>query len=79
MPGVQQAHVTDVGDEVGALVVSTVAAGRARRGRADRLSAFKVPTCWMVAGSADAVPMTATSKVDKAALQALLQREGRRA
>ena len=35
-----------------------------------------MPTRWLVHGSADAVPMTATSKVDKAALQALLQREG---
>jgi acyl-CoA synthetase (AMP-forming)/AMP-acid ligase II len=78
--GVQQAHVTNVrcddGDVVGALVVSDapladlVAATRAR------LSAFKVPTRWIVAASADAVPTSATAKVDKAALQALLSREG---
>ena len=37
----------------------------ARRG-ATRLSAFKVPTRWVVTDSADAVPMTATAKVDKA-------------
>jgi hypothetical protein len=41
-----------------------------------RLSAFKVPTRWIVTPSAADVPLTATSKVDKAALQALLQREG---
>jgi hypothetical protein len=35
-----------------------------------------VPTRWVVTPSADAVPITATAKVDKRALQALLQREG---
>ena len=71
-----QAHVTAVDGEVGALVVSTapvpelVAAARAR------LSAFKVPTRWVVAASADAVPLSATAKVDKVALQQLLRREG---
>ncbi len=78
--GVRQAHVTNVpgeqgDDAVGVLVVSTapldelVAAARAR------LSAFKVPTCWVVTDSADDVPMTATAKVDKTALQELLQHE----
>ena len=81
--GVRQAHVTNVPgdtdtDAVGALVVSTlplddlVAAARAR------LSAFKVPTHWVVTASADDVPMTPTAKVDKAALQDLLQRTGQR-
>jgi len=76
--GVRQAHVTNVPgavDAVGALVVSTrtrddlVAAAR------DRLSAFKVPTYWIVTDSVDDVPLTPTAKVDKLALQALLQRE----
>ena len=78
VPGVQQAHVTAVGGEVGALVVSTVALDELVRGARERLSAFKLPTRWVVAGSADTVPMTATSKIDTAALQALLQREGSR-
>ena len=77
--GVQQAHVTDVG-------------GRGRRpGGLDRRPGRARPRGTRTAervqgadlldghGSADAVPMTATSKVDKAALQALLQREGSRA
>jgi acyl-CoA synthetase (AMP-forming)/AMP-acid ligase II len=78
VPGVQQAHVTDVATddgaaEVGALVVSAlplqqlVAAARAR------LSAFKVPTRWVVTDSRTDVPLTATSKVDRDALQALLK------
>ena len=41
-----------------------------------RLSAFKVPTRWVVTTAADDVPRTATDKVDKAALQALIGREG---
>jgi acyl-CoA synthetase (AMP-forming)/AMP-acid ligase II len=43
----------------------------------ERLSAFKVPAIWVTAAQADAVPMSATAKVDKAALQELLRREGR--
>jgi acyl-CoA synthetase (AMP-forming)/AMP-acid ligase II len=74
--GVQQAHVTEVGGEVGALVVSSAPVGDLVAASRDRLSAFKVPTRWIVTRRADAVPMTATAKVDKAALQALLQREG---
>jgi len=81
IPGVTQAHVTNVADDggqaVGALVVSAlpldelVAAARAR------LSAFKVPTHWVVAATADAVPLTATAKVDTSALQSLLRERTR--
>ena len=79
--GVRQAHVTNVPgdtDTVGALVVCAlplddlVAAARAR------LSAFKLPTHWVVTACVDDVPMTPTAKVDKAALQALLKRTGQR-
>jgi acyl-CoA synthetase (AMP-forming)/AMP-acid ligase II len=37
-----------------------------------RLSSLKVPTRWLVTPDADRIPMTATGKVDKAALRALL-------
>jgi acyl-CoA synthetase (AMP-forming)/AMP-acid ligase II len=78
--GVVAAHVTNVAnpdcgrDLVGALVVTVaerqeiIAAARAR------LSAFKVPTVWVLTPDPAAVPVTATSKVDKAALQGLLTR-----
>jgi acyl-CoA synthetase (AMP-forming)/AMP-acid ligase II len=74
--GVQQAHVTDVGGEVGALVVADAALPELVAAARARLSAFKVPTRWVVAASADRVPMSATAKVDKVALQQLLTREG---
>jgi acyl-CoA synthetase (AMP-forming)/AMP-acid ligase II len=78
LPGVRQAHVTDVQDEVGALVVTTAPVADLVAGAKARLSAFKVPTRWMVTASDDDVPLTATAKVDKSALQALLAQEGTR-
>jgi acyl-CoA synthetase (AMP-forming)/AMP-acid ligase II len=78
--GVRQAHVTDValtqGVAIGALVVSDRPVGWIAEQVASRLSAFKLPTLWLVEESADAVPLSATSKVDKKALQELLLREG---
>jgi acyl-CoA synthetase (AMP-forming)/AMP-acid ligase II len=81
--GVRQAHVTNVpgaasGDAVGVLVVSAAPLDDLVNGARERLSAFKVPTCWLVVDADDAVPTTATAKVDKAALQEMLRREGTR-
>jgi acyl-CoA synthetase (AMP-forming)/AMP-acid ligase II len=82
IPGVAQAFVTDVdtdadAKEVAALVVSKSADAESLAGAArERLSAFKVPTLWLVVPSPDAVPMSATGKVDKAALQQLLRARG---
>ena len=78
--GVRQAHVTDVGAgdgsrEVGALVVTGRPLDEVAAELRQRLSAFKVPTRWLLTDTADDVPLTATSKVDKAALQQLLGRE----
>jgi acyl-CoA synthetase (AMP-forming)/AMP-acid ligase II len=79
--GVQQAHVTNVSDEcgadaVGALVVSAAPLEQLVTVARERLSAFKMPRRWFVTDTADDVPMTATSKVDKRALQELLTRKG---
>ncbi len=79
VPGVRRALVVDLDTdgrtELGAAVVlggdvALTAADLARETRT-RLSAFKVPSRWVVLDAAE-VPMTATGKVDKAALQALL-------
>ena len=80
IPGVREAHVTNVpGDDgtetVAALVVTQLPIPELVAGARAGLSAFKVPTHWVVTDSADDVPMTPTAKVDKGALQELL-REG---
>jgi acyl-CoA synthetase (AMP-forming)/AMP-acid ligase II len=79
--GVRQAYVADVPDDSGrpqvaALVVSDATVDAIRRIVRQRLSAFKVPTLWLVTPEADTVPMLASGKVDKLALQALLAAEG---
>ncbi len=78
---VRLAFVTDVRDDagaaqVGAFVVSSAPLKRLTEAARARLSAFKVPTLWLL-GEADEVPMTATAKVDKTALQVLLRNKGR--
>jgi acyl-CoA synthetase (AMP-forming)/AMP-acid ligase II len=81
IPGVAQAFVTDVGAESGAVEVAALVVSNAEPealvGAArERLSSFKVPTLWHVVRSADDVPMSATGKVDKSALQQLLRSHG---
>jgi acyl-CoA synthetase (AMP-forming)/AMP-acid ligase II len=82
---VRQAHVTDVADgdrggdgarQVGALVVTDAPADAVLAAVRERLSAFKVPTRWLVTSEPGDVPLTATGKVDKAALQRLLEDRG---
>jgi acyl-CoA synthetase (AMP-forming)/AMP-acid ligase II len=80
--GVQQAHVTDVAGsdgqpEVGALVVTAAGLDELVADVRERLSAFKVPTRWVVTTDAGAVPLLASAKVDKNGLQELLSRDGR--
>jgi len=81
VPGVARALVVDLPRDshvdLGAVVVLTSDASLtdvdlAREAKA-RLSAFKVPTHWAVVAR-DEIPVTATGKVDKAALQELLER-----
>jgi acyl-CoA synthetase (AMP-forming)/AMP-acid ligase II len=78
--GVRLAFVTDVRDDagipqVGAFVVSSAPIDEVAGAARERLSAFKVPTRWVL-GDANDVPMTATAKVDKAGLQELLRSKG---
>jgi acyl-CoA synthetase (AMP-forming)/AMP-acid ligase II len=79
--GVRQAHVTNVpnagqGDIVGALVVTGELLEQIAADARARLSAFKLPTCWLVTQDDADVPMTPTEKVDKAALQEQLRLRG---
>jgi acyl-CoA synthetase (AMP-forming)/AMP-acid ligase II len=79
---VRQVYVTDVPDseghpEVGALVITDASAESLRLAVRERISAFKVPTRWVVTSEPGVVPMLASGKVDKSALQQLLLSEGR--
>jgi acyl-CoA synthetase (AMP-forming)/AMP-acid ligase II len=79
--GVRQAYVTDVPGadghrEIAALVVSAEAPDRLRAELRARVSAFKVPTRWFVTEDQTVVPMLASEKVDKQALQQLLVDRG---
>ena len=71
----------DGAEHVAALVIASADRDRGRSSSPkprERLSAFKVPTLWLVTADRDIVPMSPTGKVDKAALQALLSEQLRR-
>ncbi len=76
--GVQSAYVTNLpgarGERVGAAVVCGEAIGpeRLRESARKLLSAFKVPTTWLVLESDDDVPRGATGKVDSSRLREML-------
>jgi acyl-CoA synthetase (AMP-forming)/AMP-acid ligase II len=77
---VKQAFVTDVPDaagrpEIAALVITDAPLEVVRGAVKGRLSAFKVPTRWLVRAALDDVPLLGSGKVDKAALQRLLASE----
>ncbi len=74
--GVRMVHVTDVDGQVAALVITDLAPAAVRADVKARLSSFKVPTVWLATADATVVPMMATGKVDKVALQALLENKG---
>ena len=81
--GVAQAFVANViaddgTDEVAALIVSNLDLDVVAVAARARLSAFIVPTVWLVTADPSEVPMLATSKLDKPALQQLLRLRAQR-
>jgi acyl-CoA synthetase (AMP-forming)/AMP-acid ligase II len=77
--GVRNAFVTDVGGQVGAAVLcSGLDAPRLREAARELLSAFKVPTVWLLLGAEDDVPRGGTGKVDIRRLRELLSAQGTR-
>ena len=77
---VSQAYVTDVTHdgaqpEIAALVITDTSVEVLRAAVKSRLSAFKVPTRWLLTKDPDRAPMTGSGKVDKTALQGLLESE----
>jgi acyl-CoA synthetase (AMP-forming)/AMP-acid ligase II len=81
IPGVAQACVTNVAaadgtHQVAALVVSRIDPDRLLDAARARLSSFKVPALWVVVPDPECVPMLASGKVDKSALERLLRARG---
>jgi acyl-CoA synthetase (AMP-forming)/AMP-acid ligase II len=81
VPGVREAHVTNVAGPKGSLVAALVVgddSGSAFTEQdlpvqaRERLSAFKVPKVWLVTTDPAVVPRSATAKVDIARLRTLL-------
>jgi acyl-CoA synthetase (AMP-forming)/AMP-acid ligase II len=70
--GVENAFVTDVSGAVGAAVITAAAVDHLRAEARKRLSAFKVPTRWLLLDSDDDVPRGATGKVDVRRLREML-------
>ncbi|OBB37488.1 class I adenylate-forming enzyme family protein [Mycobacterium sp. 852002-51961_SCH5331710] len=70
--GVHNAVVTEVEGAVGAVVVSERSADELRSETRNWLSAFKVPTVWLVTETDDDIPRKASGKVDVRALRDIL-------
>ena len=71
--GVENAFVTEVSGAVGAVVISGCNAEQLRVEARKRLSAFKVPTVWLLVDSDEDIPRGTTGKVDVRLLRKLLQ------
>ena len=78
--GVENAFVTDVAGQVGAVVIADGGVDHLRAAARKLLSSFKVPTVWLLVDSDDGIPRGGTGKVDVAALKKMLatQQEARR-
>jgi acyl-CoA synthetase (AMP-forming)/AMP-acid ligase II len=70
--GVENAFVTEVSGAVGAVVISGATVDDLGAAARKRLSAFKVPTVWLLVDSDDDIPRGTTGKVDARKLHAML-------
>lgn len=71
--GVRAAFVVDLGGRVAAAVVTTLSVDEFRAAAKELLSAFKVPTVWLIMDGEDAVPFGATGKPDKKRIRELIR------
>jgi acyl-CoA synthetase (AMP-forming)/AMP-acid ligase II len=71
--GVRAAFVVDLGGRVAAAVVTTLSVDELRAAAKELLSAFKVPTVWLIMDGEDAVPFGATGKPDKKRIRELIR------
>jgi acyl-CoA synthetase (AMP-forming)/AMP-acid ligase II len=74
--GVDNAFVTEVSGAVGAVVMTDRHVDELRGEARKLLSAFKVPTVWLLVASDDDIPRGTTGKVDMRRLRALLAELG---
>jgi acyl-CoA synthetase (AMP-forming)/AMP-acid ligase II len=70
--GVENAFVTEVSGAVGAVVIGDTAVDGLRAAARKLLSAFKVPTVWLIVDSDDDIPRGTTGKVDVRRLREML-------
>jgi acyl-CoA synthetase (AMP-forming)/AMP-acid ligase II len=70
--GVENAFVAEVSCAVGAVVLTARSVDDLRSEARNRLSAFKVPTVWLVVGSDEDIPRGSTGKVDVRRLREML-------
>ncbi len=70
--GVENAFVTEVSGAVGAVVIADATVDQLRAAARKLLSAFKVPTVWLIADSDEEIPRGTTGKVDVRRLREML-------
>jgi acyl-CoA synthetase (AMP-forming)/AMP-acid ligase II len=70
--GVENAFVTEVSGAVGAVVIGDTTVDHLRAAARKLLSAFKVPTVWLLVDSGEDIPRGTTGKVDVRRLRAML-------
>ena len=73
---VENAFVTEVSGAVGAVVITDSSVEELRGAARKRLSAFKVPTVWLLVSSDDDIPRGTTGKVDVRRLREMLVKTG---
>jgi acyl-CoA synthetase (AMP-forming)/AMP-acid ligase II len=73
--GVENAFVTEVSGAVGAVVIGDTTVDGLRAAARKLLSAFKVPTVWLLLDADDAVPRGTTGKVDVRRLREILREQ----
>jgi len=73
---VENAFVTEVSGAVGAVVIADSSVEELRGAARKRLSAFKVPTVWLLVSSDDDIPRGTTGKVDVRRLREMLVKTG---
>ncbi|KAA0114989.1 class I adenylate-forming enzyme family protein [Mycolicibacterium sp. P9-22] len=71
--GVRAVYVVDLGGRVAAAVVTNRSVDELWAAAKDALSAFKVPTVWLILDGEDAVPYGATGKADKKRIRQMIE------